>query len=229
MIKRQDSFQREIMVLVLVGKYKTAIRYLDDNVFSAEEGREEIHDVYVDAHLLQGLCLLKQGKAADALGHFQRAEEYPENLSVGRPKNDPRAAQVAYHTGTAHEALSDLEMAQQFYRKAADQPDTNRWPETRFYQAMSLTKLGQADEARKICDWLVRTGQSRLAADDSADFFAKFGQQATRKTNTAAAHFILGLGFLGQGEVEKAIQQLQQATEMNRGHVWAAYQAASLD
>ena len=228
-IKRQDSFQREIMVLVLVGKYETAIRYLDDNVFSAEEGREEIHDVYVDAHLLQGLRLLKHGEAADALRHFQRAEEYPENLSVGRPKNDPRAAQVAYYTGTAHEAQGDMEKARQFFRKAADQPDTNRWPEARFYQAMSLTKLNQADEARKIYDRLVKTGQSRLAADDSADFFAKFGQQATRKTKTAEAHFILGLGFLGQGEVEKAIQQLQQATAMNRSHVWAAYHAASLD
>jgi len=171
---------------------------------------------------------LKQGKAADAVRHFQRAEEYPENLSVGRPKNDPRAAQVAYYTGTAHEALGDVEKARQFFRKAADQPDTNRWPETRYYQAMSLTKLGQADEARKIYDRLAKTGQSRLATDDSADFFAKFGQQATRKTKTAAAHFILGLGFLGQGEVKQAKQRLQQATEMNRSHVWAVYHAASL-
>ena len=36
--------------------------------------------------------------ATAALEHFPKAAEYPENLSVGRPKNDPRAPQVAYYT-----------------------------------------------------------------------------------------------------------------------------------
>ena len=39
--------------------------------------------------------------------HFRKAAEYPENLSVGRPKNDPRAPQIAYCAGLACEALGD--------------------------------------------------------------------------------------------------------------------------
>ena len=76
---------------VINGQYPQAIEYLEGNYFHAQEGRDEIHDVYVNAHLLQGLRLLKQAQAAAALKQFEKASEYPENLSVGRPKNDPRA------------------------------------------------------------------------------------------------------------------------------------------
>ncbi len=41
-------------MLVLNGKYDTALKYLEKNRFHAKEGSESIHDVYVDACLLRG-------------------------------------------------------------------------------------------------------------------------------------------------------------------------------
>lgn len=225
-VKRQDSFAREITVLVLVGRYDRAIGYLEDNFFHAEEGREGIHDVYVDAHLLRGLELLDSGRAADALRHFRAAAEYPENLSVGRPQNDPRAAQVAYCTGKAQQALGNAVAAKQSYTAAAGQQGTSRWPQARFCQAMSLVNLDRKDEAAKIFDELIRTGDDRMSRGASADFFAKFGGQQTKKANTAQAHFIRGLGLLGSRQPEKAKQELQQAVKLNLSHVWAKYHLA---
>ena len=119
-VRREESFLREIMVLVLVGKYDRAIEHLETNFFHAREGRDEIHDVYVDAHLLEGLRLLQAGQPQEALAHLLKADQYPENLSVGRPKDDPRGPQVAYFTATAYATLGEGDKAEEFYRKAAE-------------------------------------------------------------------------------------------------------------
>jgi tetratricopeptide (TPR) repeat protein len=224
-IGREDSFLREIMVLVLAGKYDRAIDHLESNFFHAQEGRNEIHDVYVDAHLLEGLRLMKAGRPQEALAHFIKADEYPENLSVGRPTDDPRSSQVAYFTATAYAALGEVDKAKSFYRKAAEQQQSDGRPEARFYQAMSLARLGSADDAGKIYGELVETGRRRLDEKESADFFAKFGQQQTRQAKAASAHYLLGLGLLGQGKTEEARKELAQAAQMNLAQPWAAYYA----
>ncbi len=225
-VQRQDSFLREIMVLVLTGRYDRAIEYLENNSFHAQEGRSEIHDVYVDAHLLEGLRLLRADRAREALAHFTKANEYPENLSIGRPKNDLRAPQVAYCTAIAHAALGEEDKAESFFRKAADQQGTGGSPEARFYQARSLAELDRADEAQRIYDELVKTGRERLEEKESSDFFAKFGEQQTRQARSASAHYVLGLGLLGQGKIDEARKAFTQASQMNRAQPWAAYYAS---
>lgn len=227
-VKREDSLLREVALLVINGNYAPAIKCLEDNFFHAQEGRDEIHDIYVNAHLLEGLRLLEQAQAAAALQHFEKAAEYPENLSVGRPKNDPRAAQVAYCTGLACEALGDTARAAQCFTQAAGQQDTRPWPEARFYQAMSMAKLGQREAAAKIFDELVADGQKRTREQGSADFFAKFGQEQSRRSQMATAHYLIGLGLLGQDHRAEARKEFAQALELNLSHVWARYQVDAI-
>jgi tetratricopeptide (TPR) repeat protein len=227
-MRRNDSFLREIMVLVLAERYDQALDYLANNHFHVWEGGGEIHDVYVDAHLLRGLHHLKSGNPSEALKDFQLASEYPDNLSVGRPENDRRAAQVAYHTGMAHEVLGEAGKAEEFYKKAAQQQGTTRWPETRFYQGLSLMKLDQKDLAEKIFDDLIRTGRQRLAERRTSDFFAKFGEGQTTEARQASAHFTLGLGYLGKGQSEAARAEFQNAVDLDVSHVWARAQLAKL-
>ena len=222
-VQRQDSFQREIMVQILTGQYARAIDSLENNFFHAQEGRDEIHDLFVDAHLLEGLRLMQAGQPRDALAHFLRADEYPENLSAGRPKNDPRAAQVAYLTATAYAALGEKDQAEKFFQKAADQEDSGRRPEGRFYKAMSLAQLAKKDECQKLLAGLIDTGRRQLEQGESADFFAKFGEQKTRKAKGASALFLVGLGQLGQGQTAEAEKAFQQAAGMNLADPWAAY------
>jgi tetratricopeptide (TPR) repeat protein len=228
-VKRQDSFIREITALILTGHLETAIQYMDQHQFHAQEGRKEIHDLFVDAHLLRGLQLLDRGQADSALQHFQRAAEYPENLSVGRPEEDPRAPEIAYWTGAALQALEKPVEAKLSFEQAAEQRGTQRWPRTTYYQALSLEKLDQTDRAQQIYKELIETGRERLEKKQDADFFAKFGQQMTRKSQTAEAHLLLGQGLLGTNDVTSAAKEFQQAHKMDLGHVWAAYWAAKYD
>ena len=226
--KRNDSFLREIKVLVLAGRYDQALDYLANNHFHVWEGGGEIHDVYVDACLLQGLQHLKGGKPSEALKDFHAASEYPENLSVGRPKNDRRAPQVAYHIGTAYEVLGETEKAAESFRKAADQRGTTRWPETRFYQGLCFVKLDDNDTAKEIFDSLTTTGQKRLSERTAGDFFAKFGEGQTTEARQASAHYTLGLGYLGKGQKEAARVAFERAVELNVSHVWAGARLAQL-
>ncbi len=227
-VQRQDSLMREIMVLVLNGRLEQAIEYLAAHRFHAREGSEGIRDVYVDAHLLRGLELLGAGDARKAAEHFQKAGEFPENLAVGRSRNDPRAAQIAFHTGQAQEALGLADEAKKSYARALDQQGTSQWPEARFYQAQAALKLGKPDEAQKIFAELAAAGASRIKEDASTDFFAKFGEQETKKTRAALGHFLIGLAAIGEGRTDEARSELEQAVKMNLSHVWARYWLAEL-
>jgi tetratricopeptide (TPR) repeat protein len=227
--RRNPSFLREIMVLVLVGRYDDAINHLSNNFFHVREGGGEIHDVYVDAHLLKGLDLMKQKQFEQALQHFDQASEYPENLSVGRPKNDPRAPQVAFCIGSACESLDQREKAIGFYKEGADREGRTRSPQTRFYRALCLGKLGESDEARRIFDDLIEDGRKRLTEAESPDFVAKFGEEETPEARKAQGHFAVGLGLLGKGNREEAKAQFRQAVKLNRSHVWAKYHLAQLE
>ncbi|MFB3905350.1 MAG: DUF5107 domain-containing protein [Acidobacteriota bacterium] len=228
LLARKEALTREIMVLLLNGKLDQAIDYLTNNFFHVREGGGEIHDVYVDAHLLKGLQLMNEKKHREALAHFQKASEYPENLSVGRPTNDRRAAEVAYHLGSAYEALGDSETARDFYLQGAEEPVLPQWQEARFYQGLCLKKLGRDAEAQANFERLIETGRRRFAEDGSSDFFAKFGEQETRQARKASAHFIVALGLLGQGQREQARTELEQATRMNQSHLWARYQLSAV-
>jgi tetratricopeptide (TPR) repeat protein len=219
--QRNDSFLREIMVLILAGSYDEALGYLADNHFHVREGGGGIHDVYVDGHLLRGSQRLKEGRLKEALDDFHAASEYPENLSVGRPRNDRRAPQVAHHIGLAHEAMGSAEKAAEFYRKAAEQKGVSRSAEASFYQGLSLGKLNRQSEADEIFDELIGSGRRRLSERESVDVFAKFGEGQTAAARKASAHYALGLGYMGKGQADKARGEFEKAVELNVSHVWA--------
>ena len=228
-VQRNDSFLREIMVLVLARRYDEALALLANSHFHVREGGGEIRDVYVDAHLLRGLERLSRGKYEQALQDFHAASEYPENLSVGRPQNDERAPEVAYHIGRAYEALGDEAKAEESYRKSAEQKGRGRSSESRFYRGLSLGKLSRKTEADRIFDELIESGKQRLSERDEVDVFAKFGEGQTAAARIASTHYVLGLGYLGKGQTDKARAEFEKAVELNVSHVWARARLAELD
>jgi tetratricopeptide (TPR) repeat protein len=224
---RKESLLRAIMALVVTGDYDKSIDYLTNNYFHVREGGGEIRDVYVDAHLLKGLQSLEAKKVSEAVKHFHRASEFPDNLSVGRPRNDRRAPQINYYIGVGYEASGEPGRAREFFTRAVEQQGTFRWPEARFYQALSLRKLGQEQSAAAIFDNLIETAARTLNDPDATEFFTKFGEQETRQARIAAAHYHMGLGLFGKGEEDKARKEFQQAVKLNLSHVWAKYQASA--
>ena len=227
--QRKPLLIREIALLVPMGKYDRAIDLLTNNQFyTSEGGGRELHDTYVDAHLLRGLAYASEKRYENALKHFQQASEYPDNLAIERPENDRRGPQVAYLTATAYAAMGQTEQANKFYAQAAGQEIRFGGLESRFYQAMALRELGQKEKADGIFKDMVATGTKRISGESDVDFFAKFGEQQTRQGQRATAHYELGLGLLGQGRLDEARNQFEQALNFNASHTWARYYSASL-
>ena len=227
--QRKPLLIREIALLVPLGKCDRAIDLLTNNQFyTSEGGGRELHDTYVDAHLLRGLAYMSEKQYEKALKHFQQASEYPENLAIERPENDRRGPQVAYLTGTAYAALGQAEQANKSYTQATTQEIRFGGSEARFYQAMALREVGQKEKADGIFKDMVASGTRRISGESDVDFFAKFGEQQTRQGQRASAYYELGLGLLGQGRVEEAKGQFDQALKFNAGHTWARYYSASL-
>jgi tetratricopeptide (TPR) repeat protein len=227
--KRNDSYLHEIMALAQVGRYDDAIEYLTTNNWHVREGGGEIHDVYVDSYLLRGKGKLDAGDARAALADFTEAAKYPENLRVGRPQNDDRAAQVNYFIAVAHKALGDTDKAKGYFTLSAEQSRTNSWPQARYYQALSFAQLARKDKADEIFANLVETGNERLNRDEAADFFAKFGERQTAQARKAEAHYIFALGLLGQGKTAAAKDNLKQAADLNKNHIWAKFELSQLN
>ena len=225
-VQRNDSFLREIMVMVLAARYDEALGYLANNHFHVSEGGGRIHDVYVDGHLLRGSQHLKADNFDEALKDFHAASEYPENLSVGRPRNDRRAPQVAYYIATAYEALGNAEKAAEYYKKAVEQRAGSS--EARFYRGLSFGELGRQDEADKMFDELIESGKQRLSERSAVDIFAKFGEGRTAAAREASTHYALGLGYLGKGQSDKAKTEFEKAVELNVSYVWARARLAEL-
>jgi tetratricopeptide (TPR) repeat protein len=222
-IRRNYSFVREIMAQVLTGNYDRAIEHLRNNFFHIREGGGEIHGVHVDAHLLRGLEALESGRASDALEDFLEAATYPENLSVGVPRRDRRAPQVAYYTALAHRSLGRRAEELAALEKAAGQDLPSSWAESQYYRALALAELGRAEEAAGIFERLIEEGERRLE-EREVDFFAKFGEQATEQAQRAEALYILGLGLAGAGDAAGA-EAFRESVALDASNVWAGYWA----
>ena len=116
-----------------------------------------------------------------------------------------------------------------YLRSAADQEDTRSLagneilPGTQYDQDRT-----DGRKPNKIFEQLIEQGRKQLDEQESADFFAKFGQQASRGSRSAAAHYRIGLGLLGTGDKETARQEFEQAVKLNQSHPWARYQRDAL-
>jgi len=226
-LQRDYALSREITLFVQLGKYEEAINLLKSFHFHVWEGGGRIHNVYVDAYLLRGQAYFTATKYRQALKDFKAALEYPENLEVGRPSRGGRASQVYYFIGTVYEVLGDTRKAKEFYEKSVALKHS--WSQICYFQGLAFKKLGREKEASQMFDGLIQSGEERLRATRSMDYFAKFGERQSVMVRRANAFYLLGLGYQGKGELEKAKNEYKKALELNINHVWAKHQLAQLN
>jgi len=225
-LQRDDALQQEIILYVQLGKYDKAIDLLGHRHFHVWEGGGDIHDVYINAHLLRGQQYFKNQRYREALQDFEAAVAYPENLEVGRPYRAARDAEIYYFTGTAYEALGDAARARAFYEKSlAEKLDAS---EIRYFQGLAFRKLGRETQALGVFDGLVKSGREELDATSDMDYFAKFGEKRSDAVRLAHAHYLMGLGYLGQGKRPEAKSEFQLVTKQDANHLGATTQLAAL-
>ena len=228
--KRSDAMTQEAKVYLLVGQYDLAIQLLKAHRFHNWEGYGDIHDVYMDACLLQGEREFHAGKYPEALKDYQASLEYPENLEVGRPYREDRLPQVDYLMGLAYDKLGNTAKSREMFQQAVVAQRRGRRherPEMLYFEGLAAQKLGRNAEASRCFDDLIAMGDRALAAPCDVDYFAKFGQKHSSRLRLADAHYLIGLGNLGKGETAKARDEFQAALKLNVNHLGATTQLTS--
>ena len=225
-LQRDDALSREIALFVQLGKYKKAIDLLESHHFHVWEGGGRIHNVYVDAYLLRGQEHFAAARYKKALKDYVAALDYPENLEVGRPSRGGRASQIYYFVGTAYEALGNTRKAREFYEKSVALK--HGWSQICYYQGLAFQKLSRDEKADQMFDGLIKFGKERLEASPSMDFFAKFGERQSAMVRRANAHYLLGLGYQGKGNLDEAENEFKRALELNINHLGAKHHLARL-
>ena len=242
-VKKDEGRASLIALKTFAGKADEAIALLEGRTFSVWEGgtRFNTGEAWTNAHLVRGLSRLAAKQPREALADFDVALKFPANLRAGeRPGAASRAAEVAYWTGCAQEALGDAEKARAAWTEATTATASAtgggrggagggrggggalaaRAP--RYFQALAFRKLGQPDRADPIFHELVSSGTDALAAAaDAPDTAPAFGPPQSARTRTATAHYAAGLGYAGLGEKEKARAEFSAALAATPDHLGA--------
>jgi len=133
------------------------------------------HSLWITRHFKEALQRIQAGELRSALGILQNLGKSPANLGVHqcRAVEDDRRY---YHIGCIHEKMRDMEAARKSWEEALAVPHYtgyepaywfSAWRQ-RYFQALSLQKLGRHSEANALFD-----AMELLAQSDEIPFKAK--------------------------------------------------------
>ncbi len=157
-----------------------------------------MRSLYMEACLGRGIARYEDGDLGGAREDFERALEYPMNIRVGRPA-EPRDARAHWCAAVVCEALGDAAAAAAHWESAAAESHHPPGSELAIYRALSLRKVGRADE-----------GDAALV--ESAD---RARAAAEADPEDAEAQFSLGLALRAAGRDDKAGDALARALALD--------------
>jgi tetratricopeptide (TPR) repeat protein len=109
-----------------LGQYRQAVQALADHRFNATEGRYGVHDDYAVAWVGVALQALLKDDSKEALAALNKALEYPENLSIGRPAEPQDESMIHYWRGVALQQLGKPQEATQAFELSVKQASSER-------------------------------------------------------------------------------------------------------
>ncbi|MDP4270484.1 MAG: tetratricopeptide repeat protein, partial [Bacteroidota bacterium] len=233
LVKMRDDLYLEYATLHnQTGKYESAKALIDARRFHPWEGGEgKAPAQYQTARLELAKIALdkKEFQTAEAL--LAECFEYPHNLGEGKlpgaQEND-----FNYFLGCTYEGMNQPEKARACYESAAvgiSEPAAaiyynDQKPDKIFYQGLALLKLGRKEEARSRFNKLISYGEKHLFDQVKIDYFAVslpdlliWDDDFTHR-NVIHCHYMMGLGYLGLGNADKAKQHLQKAFALDNNH-----------
>ena len=97
-------------------------------------------------------------------------------------------------------------------------------PDKIFYQGMALRRLGREAEARGRFNRLLNYGEDHLHDEFVMDYFAvslpdlQIWEEDMNGRNRIHCHYLMGLGYLGLGCLQKAVACLETAAALDSNH-----------
>jgi len=225
--QRDDAFSREISLLVELGRYDRALALLSGHHFRKWEGVASVYSAFVNAHLFRGHQEFQAKRYQAALKDYHAVLEMPANLEAAKSYRDGTYAKPYYYIGRVWKALGDSAKATEFFEKSvaeADEAFTVRRPDLEtsasilYYKGASLRELGRRGEASQVFATLIRDGAEALKTGGAVAMYAKFGGKERKNTRLARAHYLIGLGYLGQNKQARARKEFRTTLSLDPHH-----------
>lgn len=217
-MKHDDAVMRLLTLYNAAGQYDKAIKILDNRHFHLWEGGGQVHDIYVDSHMLKGMKLLKGKRYKDAIKEFDLANQYPVNLEVAPSPRGGYEAKVYYLSGIAYEAMNQADKAKECFEKSADTEFRNRLTDLNYYKVKALRKLNKTGDADATLAQMQKS-LSRMQ-ENLMDSYAKFGE-ANQNVQQSNILYYSGLIHLLQNNPSAANDDFKKAIQLYPGNIWA--------
>lgn len=217
-MRHDDAVMRLLALYNASGQYDKAIKILDNRHFHLWEGGGQVHDIYVDSHMLKGMKLLKGKRYKGAIREFELANQYPVNLEVAPSPRGGYEAKVYYLSGVAYEAMSQADKAKECFEKSANTDFRNRLTDLNYYKVKSLRKLSKNEEANATLADMQKSLEDMQK--NLMDSYAKFGE-ANQNVQQSNILYYSGLVHLLQNNSSTANEEFKQAVQLYPGNIWA--------
>lgn len=241
--ERDDLYTEFVTLHNQLGRHEEALGLLMRRRFYPWEGGEgKVTGQYVLSHVELAKQAIREQRYAEAIDHLKQAQEYPANLGEGKlpiaEEND-----IEYWLGVAYRGLGDEKAAVEWFTKAA----SGRYELTAamfyndlrsdllFYQGLALLALGRGDEAMARFNRLHDYGEQHLFDDVKIDYFAVslpdflLFDQDLNVMNQVHCRYLMGLGYLGRGDLDRAKRELAAAHALDRNHLGVAIHLEMLE
>jgi tetratricopeptide (TPR) repeat protein len=230
--QRDDLCIERITLYNQLGEYRKAQSLINARRFHPWEGGEgKVTGQYV-------LCLVELAKQSiagkcydEALQQLQATEYYPHNLGEGKLIN-AEENDIDYYKGIAYRGLNDEQQARTCFERAtrgSSEPQqaffyNDQQPDKIFYQGLAWRALGEENQALSRFNRLIAHGEKHLFDTCKIDYFAvslpdlAIWDDDLNIRNQIHCNYVLGLGYLGLGNKEKALEFLQRVLYLDRYH-----------
>jgi tetratricopeptide (TPR) repeat protein len=233
--ERDDLYIERVTLYNRLGEYETARQLIAARHFHPWEGGEgKVTGQYVFCRVELAKEAITGKRYEEALRWLKEAGMYPPNLGEGKLIN---AAEndIHYYTGLACRGLGDETSARSYLEKAtcgSSEPEqaffyNDPQPDKIFYQGLAWRALGDEGKACSRFNRLIEHGEKHLFDQCRIDYFAvslpdlAIWDDDLNVRNRIHCNYVMGLGYLGLGEREKARELLQKVLEWDGNHLGA--------
>lgn len=229
---RDDLYLERVTLYNLLGQFEKAFELLMKRKFHPWEGGEgKVSDQYVLSLMEGAKKAISNGEYTKALGFMELAKVYPENLGEGK-LHGKQENDINYWMGVAFEKAGQSMEATHYWEmasKGVSEPAAavfynDPQPDSIFYQGLALLKLGRQNEAETRFNKLINFGLKHIDDQIQIDYFAVslpdllIWEADLNARNRTHCKYLVGLGYLGLGKNEEAIQYLSEVATLDQAH-----------
>lgn len=230
--QRDDLYIERITLCNQLGMYEKAMELINQRRFHPWEGGEgKVTGQYILCRLELAKILIKEKNFDKALQLLHETDSYPYNLGEGKLIN-AEENDINYYKGIAYKGLNDEVNATRYLMMAtqgSSEPQqaffyNDQQPDKIFYQGLAWRALGQEDKASDRFNKLIAHGEKHLFDTCKIDYFAvslpdlAIWDDDLNVRNQIHCFYVMGLGYLGLGDVEKARHYFSELRKLDINH-----------